>query len=184
MDRRADARKYVAARASHELRREPPIRLDDHDRATAQAAGGSAAVSGDAGLREARVAHVSAPSGGDELLAAEHALELLAADEVVQLLDARVRRVAGELLDAEVALRDARDLREVRDREHLRALGEALQRRRDGVRRDAADAGVDLVEDERLAARDGRERERDPRELAARCRLGDRAEREARRSGG
>ena len=39
----------------------------------------------------------------------------------------------------------------------------------------AADAGVDLVEDDRLAAADGRDRERDARELAARGRLGDRA---------
>ena len=42
-----------------------------------------------------------------------------------------------------------------------------------------ADAGVDLVEDERLASCDGRERERDPRELAARRRLRDGAERKA-----
>ena len=60
------------------------------------------------------------------------------------------------------AVGDARDLREMRDRQHLRALGEALERRRDGVRRDAADAGVDLVEDERLA------RPRPPR-ARARC---------------
>ena len=68
----------------------------------------------------------------------------------------------------------------MRDRQHLRALGEPLQRGRDGVRRDAADAGVDLVEDERLAARDRRQRKGDPRELAAGCRLGHRPERETR----
>ena len=79
---------------------------------------------------------------------------------------------------------DARDLREVRDREHLGALGEALQRRGDGVRGHAADARVDLVEDERLAPGDGSERERDARELSARCGLGDRRERQARRSAG
>ena len=40
--------------------------------------------------------------------------------------------------------------------------------------------GVDLVEDHRLAAADGRDRERDPGELAAGGRLGDRRERQAR----
>ena len=45
-------------------------------------------------------------------------------------LDPRVRRVARHLLDAEVPLGEARDLREVRDRDHLRALGEPAQRRR------------------------------------------------------
>ncbi len=47
------------------------------------------------------------------------------------------------------------------------------------MRGDAADARVDLVEDERLAARHRGERERDARELASGGRLGDRAEREA-----
>ncbi len=50
----------------------------------------------------------------------------------------------------------------------------------DGVRRLAADAGVDLVEDHRLAAADRGDRERDARELAARGGLGDRRERQAR----
>ena len=44
----------------------------------------------------------------------------------------------------------------------------------------AADPGVDLVEDERLAARDRRDREGDARELAAGRGLGDRPERQAR----
>ena len=83
------------------------------------------------------------------------------------MLDARVRRVAGHLLDPEMPVGNARDLRKVRDREHLRALGETLQRRGDGVRRHAADAGVDLVEDERLSSRDSREGEGDARQLAA-----------------
>src|ERR671918_1956409 len=55
----------------------------------------------------------------EELLPAEHALELLAPEDLVEHLDARVRRVARHLLDAVVALRHARDLREMRDREHL-----------------------------------------------------------------
>ena len=88
----------------------------------------------------------------------------------------RLGRVAGHLLDAEVPGCDVRDLRQVRDRDHLSALGEAAQRLGDAVRRDAADAGVDLVEDERLTARDDGERERHARELAARGRVGDRAE--------
>ena len=115
----------------------------------------------------------------DELRAARHPLDLLATEQIVELLDARVRGVAGHLLDPEVRVRDARDLRKVRDGEHLRALGEALQRRRDRVRRHAADPRVDLVEDERLAAGHRRERERDARQLAARGRVRDRRERQA-----
>ena len=90
----------------------------------------------------------------------------------------------GTFSTRKCAVGDARDLREVRDREHLRALGEPLQRRGDRVRGHAADACVDLVEDERLAPGDGSEREGDPRELAARRRVGDRRERKARRSAG
>ena len=58
--------------------------------------------------------------------------------------------------------------------------GEPLQRLAHRVRRAAADARVDLVEDERLAAAYRRDREGDPRELAARCGLRDRRERQAR----
>ena len=47
----------------------------------------------------------------DELRAARHALDLLAPEEVVELLDARVRGVAGDLLDPEVRVRDRGDLR-------------------------------------------------------------------------
>ena len=68
---------------------------------------------------------------------------------------------------------------QVRDRYDLRPLGEPLQESADGVRRLAADACVDLVEDKRVTARDGCDRERDPRQLAARGGLGDRREREA-----
>ena len=112
--------------------------------------------------------------GLEELFAAEHPLQLVAALGVVEQLDARARRVAGHLLDAEVALGEARDLRQVRDRDDLGALGQALERAADGVRGLAADARVELVEDERRAARDRGDGERDPRELAARGRLGDR----------
>ena len=56
----------------------------------------------------------------EELGAAEHPLELVAALVVVEPLDPRVRRVARDLLDPEVAVGDARDLRQVRDRDDLR----------------------------------------------------------------
>ena len=63
------------------------------------------------------------------------------------------------------------DLRQVRDRDHLRLLRGARERTTDGVRGLAADARVELVEDERVAARDDRDRQRDPRQLAARRRV-------------
>ena len=81
-------------------------------------------------------------------------------------------RVAGHLLDAEVAIGEARDLRQVRDRDHLRPPGEAAERLADRVCGLAADAGVDLVEDHRLAAADRGDRKGDARELAAGRRLG------------
>ena len=65
----------------------------------------------------------------------------------------------------------------MRDRDQLRATGKPLQRLGNAVGGVAADARVDLVEDERLATGDGRERERDAGKLAARRGLGDRAER-------
>ena len=73
----------------------------------------------------------------------------------------------------------ARDLGEVGDREHLSPLGQAGEGIGDGMRRPAADAGVDLVEDQRLPAPDGGDRERDARELPTGGRLGDRRERQA-----
>ena len=91
-----------------------------------------------------------------------------------------MRRVALNFLDAEVAVGERRDLREVRDRHDLRPLGESPQRLADGVRGLAADPGVDLVEDHRLAAADRGNRQRDAGELAARGGLGDRRKREAR----
>src|SRR4051812_9029630 len=68
-----------------------------------------------------------------ELAAPEHALELVAALGIVEDLDARVRGIAFDLLDAEVPLREACDLRQVRDRHDLRALGEPVQRVGDAV---------------------------------------------------
>src|SRR4051812_857640 len=122
----------------------------------------------------------SAPDGGEGLLTAEHSLELGAPLVVAELLDLRVRRVSGDLFDAEMAVGKRCDLRQMRDRDHLRALGEAAQGAADGVCRLAADARVDLVEDEGLSAGNRGDRERDARELAAGRRLGDRGERHPR----
>ena len=62
-----------------------------------------------------------------------------------------VQRRLGErvLGDREVAAGERGDLRQVRDAEDLAALGELAQPRADRARGLAADAGVDLVEDER-----------------------------------
>ena len=70
----------------------------------------------------------------------------------------------------------ARDLGKVGDRDDLGVPGEPAERVSDRMRGPAADPGVDLVEDHGLAACDGGDRERDPGELAARGRLGDRPE--------
>src|SRR5207253_5029575 len=97
----------------------------------------------------------------EELLTAEHPLEFLTAFLVAEGVDARVGRIARDLLHAEVSIRDARDLGEVRDRHDLRTRGEAAQRFRDAVRGLAADACVDLVEHHRLAACNSCNRKRD-----------------------
>ena len=99
--------------------------------------------------------------GGQERLAAEHTCDLPGTFRLAERLDPGVRRVSRHLLDPEVAGSATRDLRQVRDRDHLRARGEPLKRLADRVRRLAADARVDLVEDHRLAAGDGGDRERD-----------------------
>ncbi len=78
-----------------------------------------------------------------------------------------------------MAVGEARDLRQVRDRDHLGTSREAAKRLADRVRGLAADSGVDLVKHHRLAAGHSRDRERDPRELAARGGLGDRPEGQA-----
>src|SRR5579859_101347 len=121
-----------------------------------------------------------AANRGKELLSAEHALELGLPLLVAELLDARVRRVAGRLLDPEVAVRERSDLGKMRDRHHLSMLGEPPQQSADGMRGLAADPRVDLVEYQRVPTGDGRDGQRDPRELTARRRLGCRSEREAR----
>ena len=117
---------------------------------------------------------------GKELLSAEHPLELGLPLVVAELLDSRVRRVARRLLDPEVAIGERGDLGKVRDRHDLSMLGEPPEQSADRVRRLAADPGVDLVEDERVAAGHGRDGERDPRELASRGCLRDRRERQSR----
>ena len=77
---------------------------------------------------------------GKELLSAEHPLELRLPLLVAELLDSRVRRVAGRLLDPEVTVGERGDLRQVRDRHDLSVLGEPPEQSADGVRRLAADA--------------------------------------------
>jgi len=67
----------------------------------------------------------------------------------------------------------------VSDRHHLSASRQPLQRLTDGVRRLAADPRVDLVEDDRLAAADRGDRQRDAGKLAARGRVGNGCERQA-----
>src|SRR5438876_4582043 len=116
--------------------------------------------------RSSRCASIRTRSahGLKELLAAEHAPQLLLPLGLPQALDPRVRRIAGDLLDAKVAVGEARDLRQMRDRDHLRALAEAPKRLADRVRGLATDARVDLVEDHRLASAHGRDCERDARE--------------------
>ena len=95
-----------------------------------------------------------------------------------------MRRVTGNLLHLQVRLGGAGDLRKVGDGEDLRPLAQAPERVRDRVRGLAADAGVDLVEDDRRLARRGvrdrTESERDARKLSARGRLGRGSERQAR----
>ena len=89
-----------------------------------------------------------------------------------QLLDAGQARIAGLLHDPEVAIGERGHLRQVRDADHLRVPAQRPQLVAERTRREAADAGVDLVEHERLApvraARRQPQRERDARELSAR----------------
>ena len=78
---------------------------------------------------------------------------------------------AAGLGDQVVGLRARRDLRRMGDRQHLHALGKPRQPLADGVRHRAADAGVDLVEDQRRrrAAIGERhlQRQQEARQLAA-----------------
>ena len=67
-----------------------------------------------------------------------------------QLADRRAGRLGlAVLLDREVARRERGDLRQVRDAQDLAAVGQRAQLRADRPGRVAADARVDLVEDER-----------------------------------
>src|SRR5436190_4797329 len=117
---------------------------------------------------------------GKELLSAEHPLELRLPIVIAELLDSRVRRVSGGLLHAEMTIGEGGDLGKVRDGHDLSVLGKTPEQSTDGVRRLATDPGVDLVEDERVSARDGRDGERDSQELPARGGLRGRRERESR----
>src|SRR5439155_23675941 len=65
------------------------------------------------------------------------------------------------------------------DRDDLGACREPAEGLADSVGSASADAGVDLVEDQRLASAHRRDRKRDARELAARGGLGDRRERQS-----
>src|SRR5438094_132194 len=99
---------------------------------------------------------------------------------VAELLDSRVRRVAGRLLDPEVAIRERGDLRKVRDGHDLSVFREPPEQRANGVCRLAADPRVDLIEDERVAPGHGRDGQRDPRQLPAGGGLRDLGERQPR----
>ena len=105
---------------------------------------------------------------------------LLAADRV----DPGDRRLAVGLLDdPEVGRGERGDLGEVGDADDLTPLSERPQPLADAARDLAADAGVDLVEDERLdlAGRAGaRQRQHHPRELAAGGGLAERRDRHPR----
>ena len=80
-------------------------------------------------------------------------------------------------------VRLARDLRQVRNAQHLPALAQAFQQAPDDFRHAAADARVDLVEDQgrhrRRVRRDDGDRQRDTRQFAARRHLGQRPRRDA-----
>ena len=73
-------------------------------------------------------AHGSCWTARDELLAAEHARAARRGARPRPAASMRgVRRVAWNLLDAEVAVGDGRDLRQVRDRDHLGTRAEAAE---------------------------------------------------------
>src|SRR3954447_25220866 len=86
-----------------------------------------------------KLATLGTADRGQELGAAEHPLELLVSLGHVQLGDARVSRVAGALVDAETPVGAAGDLRQVRDRDHLRRLRGFDKRLGNSVRGLAAD---------------------------------------------
>src|SRR5205085_4057177 len=115
-------------------------------------------------------------AGGDRF-AAEHARDL--GDALVVLVepaDARTRVAGGVFFpDVEMRRAEAGDLRQVRDADDLIPGGELLQFAADDFRNAAADAGVDLIEDERRGGgarrcfeERGGDRELNARQLAAR----------------
>ena len=71
-------------------------------------------------------------------------------------ISVRVAPRADGLADLPVVRAAGRDLRRVGDDEHLRRLAQRLQPAADGVGGGAADAAVDLVEDQRQARACGR----------------------------
>ncbi len=112
-------------------------------------------------------------------VAAEHAGDL--AHAVVAGEDAHVGRghaVARALADEDVVVRPRRELRQVRDREHLVVGGDAPHRLADHEPDAAADPGVDLVEHEGghpvEPGEDRLEREHHARQLAPRRGAGQR----------
>src|SRR5215217_4730924 len=110
---------------------------------------------------------------------AQHPHELADQLPALELGDGGARGLARDVLDdREVAIGERRDLRQVRDADHLAPGGEVAQllaHRSCGL---AADARVDLVEDERAGPGLGRsthQRQHHARELAARGDLAQRA---------
>src|SRR3954453_11250514 len=88
----------------------------------------------------------------------EHPAQLLDDFCAFELGDGRAGEVIGtRLLDAEVSLGERRDLRQVRDAEHLTAAPERAQLLAHGASGVTANAGVDLVEHERARAATGRD---------------------------
>ena len=147
----------------HEL---PPLRLDaDAD---------YAAASSSRAWRRAPTSSASAPS--------MRTSSATTSPEPSSRTVVRAGSALAVLLDREVAGGERGDLRQVRDAEDLAALGQGAQLRADRARRVPADAGIDLVEDERglgAVVGDAHEREHDARELAAGGDLAQRAGRHA-----
>ena len=84
---------------------------------------------------------------GRHLGARQHAGDLLAAALGVERQHVGAGGVAGRrLADQPVPVGDRRDLRRMRDHQHLDVLGQPLQPLADGGRGGAADARIDLVE--------------------------------------
>src|SRR5262245_23903306 len=87
---------------------------------------------------------------GGYCAAGEHSRELLDATAEVERLDVGAHRsIVAALGDAEVRVGEGRDLRQMRNAEHLTVLAERLQQLADGRCYGSADPRVDFVEDER-----------------------------------